>query len=139
MLLASPSGNVANNYAGLEEEMRKRMKDTVLHERFESSSLEPYEPIGRVKRGTDTVMPRRASHFEYSGNEPASHSDMSEAEIRIHRPVGASQVSIPENGELPATAPRPMFGGRNTGQMSGFNAAQDPERSALCGRATSCT
>jgi hypothetical protein len=126
MFLASPTGNLKNNYAGLEEEIRKSMH---LHDdRLGSSSPEPSDPIGRAKRAPEMGILRRPSHFDYSGNEPASHSDMSDTDVHIQRPVGGSQVSIPEQGTTPLTAPRPMLGTRNTSEMSGVNAEQDPER-----------
>ena len=126
MFLASPTGNMTNNYAGLEEEMRRRMHDSRLQDdRLGSSSPEPSDPIGRARGGPEMGILRRPSHFDYSGNEPASHSDMSDAEVHVQRPVGGSQVSIPEEGTIPA---RPTFGTRNGSQMSGFNTEQDPER-----------
>lgn len=126
MFLASPSSN-PTNYAGLEAEMRKRM--SILDERLGSSSPEFVDP-GRAKGAPEHITLRRPSHLDYSGNEPASHSDMSDTEIHTHRPAGhgASRVSIPEGSAPPLSSPRLMFGARNTSQLSGFTAEADAER-----------
>ncbi|OBT48960.1 hypothetical protein VE00_00645 [Pseudogymnoascus sp. WSF 3629] len=160
MFLASPSTNVSHNYAGLDAEMRKRteaMRDAKLEANRGSSSPEPsparvrpVQPPGPL----DPKIARRASHFEYSGNEPASHSDFSDVETHFNpslRPkaAGASRVSIPEIGE-PSTSSaafpgsqqpqqqqqqqqqqqRPIIGARNGSQLSGLNLTPDtdPER-----------
>ncbi|KFY52433.1 hypothetical protein V497_08522, partial [Pseudogymnoascus sp. VKM F-4516 (FW-969)] len=149
MFLASPSTNTTHNYAGLDAEMRKRtMRDAALDPHRGSSSPEPsparQKPIHPPP--LDPMVVRRASHFEYSGTEPASHSDLSDVETHFNpslRPkaAGASRVSIPEIGE-PTSAPssaqqqqqqqqqRPIIGARNASQLSGLNFTpdSDPER-----------
>lgn len=132
MLLASPIGNVTSSYGGFDAEMRKQMERNRLNEeRMGSSSPEPSDPPSRTpktKIGTLNTQRRPSHTIEYSGNELASHSDMSD--VDPHRAIGASKVSIPEEpfAVQPMNAERPMLDGRNVSQMSGFNAEQDPER-----------
>ncbi|KAL5347812.1 hypothetical protein ACLOAV_007222 [Pseudogymnoascus australis] len=145
MFLASPSANTTHNYAGLDAEMRKRtLRDTADPHRGSSS---PEPSPRRIKpvhpSPLDPVVARRASHFEYSGTEPASHSDLSDVETHFNpslRPkaVNASHVSIPEIGKPSAPAgsqaqqqqPHPITGARNGSQLSGLNLTPDadPER-----------
>lgn len=132
MLLASPIGNVTGSYGGFDAEMRKQMERHRLHEeRLGSSSPEPSEPPPRVSKNKIAALnsQRRPSHtIEYSGNELASHSDMSD--VDPHRVMGASATSILEEplAVKPMNADRPMLAGRNVSQLSGFNVEQDPER-----------
>lgn len=147
MFLASPTTNTTHNYAGLDAEMRKRtaLRESPLDPNRGSSSPEPSP--GRVRPvqppPLDPITARRASHFEYSGTEPASHSDFSDVETHFNpslRPkaAGASRVSIPEIGEPSSVAPgmqqqqqnRPIVGARNGSQLSGLNVTPDtdPER-----------
>lgn len=130
LLLASPGGHTTG-FMGFGRAMKARDQQRQLHDdRLGSSSPEPTEPIQRSSRhralGVGTS--RRPSHtMEYSGNEVASHSDMSETEFV--RAAGTSAASILEEPlavKAPATAP--MLGARNISQMSGFNIEQDPER-----------
>jgi len=128
MLLASPGGIVTGLYGGFERAMQQHNEQRQLHdERLGSSSPEPSEPLPRTK-AAGLIAPRRPSHtIEYSGGELASHSDMSETDITRAR--RESRASIPEEPlavQPPST--RPMLGGRNVSQMSGFNVEQDPER-----------
>lgn len=139
MFLASPSVN-ATDYAGLDEAMKKMHEEHKNEQhRLYSSSPEPLDPIGRPRNSNSNPpemgVLRRPSHFDYSGNEPASHSDMSDNEPHVvHRQhAGVSEISIPEDG--PMTEPqRPSFAGRNGSQLSGLNINataspdQDPER-----------
>ncbi|KAF4626186.1 hypothetical protein G7Y89_g11979 [Cudoniella acicularis] len=126
MLLASPGSNPT----GFERAMRFRNEQRHLQEeRFGSSSPEPMDPIPKLSRNQATLAAsRRLSHtIEYSGNELASHSDMSDGDMM--RAAGASSLSIPEESlavQPPAT--RSMMGARNASQMSGFNLEMDPER-----------
>ncbi len=130
-MLASPGGNQTGSYTGFERAMRKRNEQRRLHdERLGSSSPEPSDPIPRAS-GARTLanVARRPSHtIEYSGNELASHSDMSDVETTRAR--GMSSLSAQEEPlavQLPG--PAPILGAaRNTSQISGFNAEQDPER-----------
>jgi hypothetical protein len=131
MLLASPGGNVTGTFNGFERAMQQHNEQRLLHdERVGSSSPEPIDRIPLTPRtqALGTSAGRRPSHtIEYSGNELASHSDMSDTDITRAR--GASSVSIPEEPlAVKPPAVRPMLGARNVSQMSGFNAEQDPER-----------
>jgi hypothetical protein len=128
MLLASPGANATSAYNGFELAMQDHNEQKRLHdERLGSSSPEPSDPIPRTK-ALSLIAPRRPSNMiEYSGNELASHSDMSDGDVTRVR--GSSNVSNPEEPlavKPPAT--RPMMGARNGSQMSGFNVELDPER-----------
>lgn len=134
MFLASPAA-VATNYAGLDEAMKKMHKEnkSYQHHRVYSSSPEPIDPTGAVRPRNSTSgqqemggPTRRPSHFDYSGNEPASHSDMSDAEphptfLNNRQHAGVSDISIPENEPMGAAPPRLSFAGRNGSQLSGLN------------------
>ncbi|KAI1658243.1 PH domain-containing protein [Daldinia decipiens] len=101
------------------------------HERPISSSPEPIDP--RPSRSAAST--RRLSHNDYSGlsgNELASHSDISDNEGRVH---GASIESL--SARSPATSGtqietssnnRPILGDRNASQLSGLNLENDPDR-----------
>lgn len=122
LFLASPGGLALNNGGPAEQEA---VIGNGLNERIGSSSPEPTD-LGRLHKSLH--VQRRQSHtIEYSGNELASHSDMSDAEATKAR--GASMVSLPEE-PLAVQPPgsRPMLPARNVSQMSGFNVEQDPER-----------
>ncbi len=131
MLLASPGGNATGNHSGFDRAMQEHKEQRRLHdERLGSSSPEPTEPIPLMPQ-TKALGPnigRRTSHtIEYSGNELASHSDLSETEITRTR--GTSSASVPEDSlAVKPFSVRPMLGPRNVSQMSGFNFEQDPER-----------
>jgi hypothetical protein len=131
MLLASPGGTVTGSYGGFERAMQEHNEQRRLHdERLGSSSPEPSDPIPRATRtkALGVAAPRRPSHtIEYSGNELASHSDLSETEIsRARRESRVSIAEEPLAVQPPDT--RPIIGARNVSQMSGFNVEQDPER-----------
>ncbi|ELR05230.1 hypothetical protein GMDG_01668 [Pseudogymnoascus destructans 20631-21] len=154
MFLASPTTNTTHNYAGLDAEMRKRtaaaLRDAPLETHRGSSSPEPSPARVRPVHPPplDPKIARRPSHFEYSGTEPASHSDFSDVETHFNpslRPkaAGSSRVSIPEIGESSASAAvvpglqqqqqqqqRPIIGARNGSQLSSLNLTPDadPER-----------
>lgn len=128
ILLASPSANVTTFFPGFERAMQLRNEQH--DERLGSSSPEPNNPIP-LNYGTEAPVlaaARRPSNtIEYSGNELASYSDMSDVDITRAR--GNSRVSAFE--ELPAVQPlNPMSNTRNVSQMSGFNntSEADPER-----------
>lgn len=126
MLLASPGGHATGIYTGFERSTRPRKDEAKrLHdERLGSSSPEPSDPQRPKSQGS--VLRRMSHTFEYSGNELASHSDMSDAEAV--RAPGASSVSIPEE---PLAVKRPPLGAHNASQMSVSNLnheASDPER-----------
>jgi hypothetical protein len=131
MMLASPGGLASGTFNGFERAMHLHNEQRRLQEdRMASSSPEPSDPIPRTARtkalGLDTQ--RRTSHtFEYSGNELASHSDMSDVDVTRTR--GASSSSIPEEPLAVQSPPgKGMLGARNVSQISGFNAEMDPER-----------
>ena len=131
MLLASPGGNATGTYNGFERAMQQHNEQRRLYdERGGSSSPEPIDPVPLTSRtkALGTNIGRRTSHtIEYSGNELASHSDVSEPDITRAR--GTSSASIPEEPLAVKPPPvRPMLGARNASQMSGFNVEQDPER-----------
>jgi PH domain len=131
MFLASPSGNVTGTYSGFEREMGKKRDDRVAYEdRLGSSSPEPPEPLRLPKPNSSALhSQRRPSHtIEYSGNEIASHSDMSD--VDNHRVLEAPMALLAEDSLTvqPTNAQRPIVNGRNVSQMSGFNVEQDPER-----------
>ena len=131
MLLASPRGNITGTYNGFGQAMQQHNEQQRLHdERLGSSSPEPSDPIPVTPRtkALGLNIGRRTSHtIEYSGNELASHSDMSETDITRVR--GTSSVFIPEDPlAVQAPAVRPLLWARNVSQMSGFNIEQDPER-----------
>lgn len=131
-MLASPGGNLTGSYTGFERVMRQRNEQRRLHdERVGSSSPEPMESIPRTARtgALGLTTGRRPSHtIEYSGNEVASHSDVSDVENTRAR--GMSRDSVPEEPlAVQAPGPAPVIGSaRNVSQMSGFNVEQDPER-----------
>lgn len=101
------------------------------HERPISSSPEPIDP--RSSRSAPST--RRLSHNDYSGlsgNELASHSDISDNEGRAH---DASIESL--SARSPTTSGtqietgsnnRPILGDRNASQLSGLNLENDPDR-----------
>jgi len=134
MFLASPGGNATGTYIGFERAMQNQHEERrIFDDRLGTSSPEPGEPLPRASRSKvgHLYNSRRPSHtFEYSGNELASHSDMSDAE-HIH-PTGSSAISIPVSRNSIVNEnenPHPsVLGGRNHSQVSGFNAEQDPER-----------
>ncbi|KAL3423199.1 PH domain-containing protein [Phlyctema vagabunda] len=127
MFLASPGAIPTGISHGLDHEMQRIEQNRLHDERVGSSSPEPSE-LARPVRNQGFNLQRLHSHtMDYSGNELASHSDMSDTEGTRAR--GASMVSLSED-PLAVKSPgdRPMLAGRNTSQMSGFNAEQDPER-----------
>jgi len=131
MLLASPGGNATGRYSGFERAMQQHNEARRLHdERVGSSSPEPSDPMPLTPRmkPIGVSMGRRVSHtIDYSGNELASHSDMSDTDVTRAR--GASSLSAQEDSlAVKAPASRPMLGARNVSQLSGFNVEQDPER-----------
>ena len=131
MLLASPGTNTTGPYSGFQSAVQRTHEQNRLHdERLGSSSPEPSDPIPRTARTQALgLMPARkpSNTIEYSGNELASHSDMSDAEVTRAR--GTSAVSNLEDPlAVKPLTPRPMLGARNVSQMSGFNVELDPER-----------
>lgn len=133
MFLASPGGNVTGHYVGFERQMDRHYEERRAEERRGTSSPEPVDPAPRrlsKSRHTATGPARRMSHtMDYSGNEIASHSDMSDFEHP--QGIGASTLSIPIPEETSSLderqAARPSLG-RNASQLSGFNVDNDPER-----------
>jgi hypothetical protein len=131
MLLASPTGNVANSYNGFDRAMQKHREQKLLHdERLGSSSPEPTDPIPRTKR-TEALglhAPRRPSHtIEYSGNEVSDMSDPDMTRARNHSSVSMNEEML----STQAPGIRPMLAARNASQMSITSPAteQDPKSS----------
>lgn len=129
MFLASPGGRNTDAYIGFERTMRQQNEQRMLHEeRVGSSSPEPGEPFqrGSYSRGH---LQRRPSHLDYSGNEVASHSDMSDAGGPVRH---GSLVSViePSLASQPPNALRPTLAAHNQSQLSGLNIplSDDPER-----------
>lgn len=100
-------------------------------ERFGASSPEPNEqrmPILLMSPG------RRISHVDYSGlsgNEMASHSDLSDTDTRKPRVHGASIESLAAQSPPASTSAnpdRPTNDVRNGSQLSGLNIEQVPDR-----------
>lgn len=133
LYLCSPTCNATSNLFGpssLENTARKKTERKLNDEHPSSSSPEPAEPTDQTRRseGVDTLDPRKPSYtVEYSGNEIASHSDWSDAEL--------SKVKGPQHNPVAekSTAQKPprssaSFGTRNLDQKSGFHAEQDLER-----------
>jgi hypothetical protein len=132
MFLQSPSTGQGAGYPGLDAMMAHRMEQTHIapqdHDRHGTSSPEPHMPgsIPHAAGAPEQGVLRRPSHFDYSGNEPASHSDMSDNEFfstSVTRHLGTSQVSIPEEAALDvispaAVLPRPGFAAGNASQSS---------------------
>ncbi|KAH8668010.1 hypothetical protein BGZ60DRAFT_376443 [Tricladium varicosporioides] len=130
MMLASPTGNLTSSFPGFGRAMRLHNERRLQEERLGSSSPEPMESLPKTSKvkAPSLSAPRRMSHtIEYSGNELASHSDMSDGEMI--RAAGASSISVPEESfAVKAPPTRPMLGGRNASQMSISNNEIDPER-----------
>ncbi|KAH6680210.1 hypothetical protein B0J14DRAFT_695623 [Halenospora varia] len=132
MMLASPIGNLTSSFPGFGRAMRLHNEQRRLQEeRLGSSSPEPMESLPKTSKAKAPSLSatRRMSHtIEYSGNELASHSDMSDGEMI--RAAGASSISIPEESFAVKAPPptRPMLGARNASQMSISNTEMDPER-----------
>ena len=132
LFLASPGGNATGSYGGFEQAMQKQLRDRQINdERLASSSPEPIEPAPRLPslKAGPVNSQRRGSHvIDYSGNELGSHSDVSDAEP--HTVLEPATSPIPEEPSVADTLDpsRPMLGGHNASQMSGFNLEQDPER-----------
>ena len=131
MLLASPGGHLTGKYNGFERALQQHNEERRLHdERLGSSSPEPSDPLPLTPsmKALGLGRNRQPSHtLEYSGNELASHSDMSDGELTRER--GISHSSVPEDTLAVQTSTgRPIMGGRNVSQSSGFNVELDPER-----------
>lgn len=130
MLLASPTGNQTTSFPGFERAMQLRNEQKRLHdERVGSSSPEPSDPIPVAKRteAPSLAATRRVSHtIEYSGNEIASHSDMSDLEVSHAR--GNSHTSAFEES-LAVQSPNTISNARNMSQQTfSPSSAEDPER-----------
>ena len=127
LLLASPGGNITNQYAAFERAMNQQAEEVKFNEeRLASSSPEPTDPLPQTHRikGTKLADQRRPSHtIDYSGNEI---SDMSDGDMArgVNAPVGipSEPLAVKPPGQ------RPVLDGRNASQLSGFNIEQDPER-----------
>lgn len=137
LLLASPGGNATGSYTGFNRTMKAREEQRRLQdERIGSSSPEPSDPIPKSSRRNRVLgisAYRRPSHtMEYSGNEFASHSDMSEPETTARVLSNSSVVEEPLAVQAPAPSSNqtPMLAARNASTLSGFNieASVDPER-----------
>ncbi|POS83400.1 hypothetical protein EPUL_004327 [Erysiphe pulchra] len=134
LYLCSPTCNATSNLFGstsLENRIKKKPEQRKFNDKNRgSSSPEPADPTDQTRRseGVDTIDPRKPSYtVEYSGNEIASHSDWSDAELS--KVKGPLHNSVPET----STAPKPprssaSFGTKNLDQISGFHAEQELER-----------
>lgn len=130
MMLASPGGTAIITHNGFERSAFHQHEQRRLHdERVGSSSPEPMS--SDAFHWTPAALggankQRRTSHtIEYSGNELASHSDMSEPEVIVSR--GTSKSPLQEESlAVKPPAERPMIQ-KNVSQMSGIN-IEDPER-----------
>ncbi|RFU27270.1 hypothetical protein B7463_g9068, partial [Scytalidium lignicola] len=129
LLLASPPLNMGGIYGSLDSAMNHQNEEQEHkhNERLYSSSPEPQDHIPQAQRPSGPGGQRRQSHtIEYSGNEMASHSDLSDVEARS---PGTSHGPIPEEPcDGTQEGSRPTLGSRNVSQASGFNAELDPER-----------
>lgn len=134
MFLASPGGNATGTYVGFERTMQDQFEERrIIDDRLGTSSPEPGESFPRTSRSNTghIYTSRRPSHtFEYSGNELASHSDMSDVEHSHATGTSAVSIPIPRNSKVNENEkPQPpILRDRNQSQVSGFNAEQDPER-----------
>lgn len=128
LLLSNPPLNMGGIYGSLDSAMNDQSEQEVKpNEAIYSSSPEPVELIPRARRTSGLGGPRRLSHtIDYSGNEMASHSDLSDIEARS---PGTSHSRIPrESIEDTQAGARPTLGSRNVSQASGLNAELDSER-----------
>jgi hypothetical protein len=128
MMLASPGGTAPIFHSGFERSIFPATEQRLHEERLGSSSPEPSDtmPWPTQNQGFGTSAPRRTSHtFDYSGNELASHSDMSDMELPKKTVFKAAAPEEPLAVQPPEA--RPMMEARNASQLSGFN-AEDPER-----------
>lgn len=126
MLLSSPL-HVGGVSGSLDSTLNYHTEEQKHNERLYSSSPEPQEHIPLAQRPNGVSRQRRQSHtIEYSGNEMASHSDLSDIDIRS---PGTSHGPIPEEpSAIEQTDVRPTLGLRNVSQTSGFNLELDSER-----------
>jgi len=132
MMLASPGGTATAAHNGFERSLHQNEQRRLQDERVGSSSPEPMtsDTFRWTPQATTTIgggsYQRRTSHtMEYSGNELASYSDMSEPEVVVSRGPSISPVREEPLAVQPP-AGRPMMQ-KNVSQMSGIN-IEDPER-----------
>lgn len=141
MILASPAGMTGNSYTGLDEAINSQMANTrISGDNIISSSPEPIGTINAAIRPQNAPAQgviRRPSHFDYSGNEPASHSEREMSDNEPHN--DRAQASVPpiqipagkqpskETSKQSQSQTQP-YTGRNTSQLSGLNNPDDPER-----------
>ncbi|KAH8801701.1 hypothetical protein F5884DRAFT_713391 [Xylogone sp. PMI_703] len=129
LLLSSPPLNMGGFYGSLDSAMndQSEQEHNKPNEAIYSSSPEPLEHIPQARRPSGLGGPRRQSRtFDYSGNEMASHSDLSDIETRS---PGTSQGRPREDStDDVQTGARPTLGSRNVSQASGLNAELDSER-----------
>ncbi len=128
MFLASPVVRRQSYMGGAVRDIHSTNQPLSDHERFASSSPEPAEPIPILS----TPTPRRTSQHDYSGlsgNELASHSDLSDTDGHQQRAGGASLESFTAQSPPPlSNQDRPGLGLRNASQVSNLNIEQDPDR-----------
>lgn len=134
LLLASPGGNATGSYTGFNRTMKARSEEArrLADERIGSSSPEPSDPIPSKAHRNRALGLRRPSHtFDYSGNELASHSDMSENEggrnILSNSTSHISALEEPLAVQAPASTANPAM---NASQLtlSPVSPETDPER-----------
>lgn len=130
MFLASPANGSGPGH-NFDQAMQQHNERILREERLGSSSPEPSDPIKRAPRSKGFIQRRESHTIDYSGNELASHSDMSDSGgINMMMKKGVMPRTLPEDPLAVQSPPagRPVMAGRNISQMSVVNAEQDPER-----------
>lgn len=125
MFLASPVVR-RQSYLGFTALERESNRTLPEQDRLASSSPEPQ---GIPVPIFPTTQIRRPSHLDssgLSGNELASHSDLSDTEV--HRRPGVSFENLPHSPPNSFPQARSGFGLRNASQTSGINVEHDPDR-----------
>ncbi|KAI6245391.1 hypothetical protein HI914_06625 [Erysiphe necator] len=134
IFLCSPTSNATSNLFAsslIDKTMRNKIETRrSIDGRRESSSPEPTDSTDQTRKNgaNDTIDPRKPSYVvEYSGNEVASHSDWSDAELS--KVKGPQQSSVIEkNLSLKPPRSSASLGTRNLDQKRGLHAEQELER-----------
>jgi hypothetical protein len=110
-------------------------------ERCLSSSPEPMEPTSGFKPANPRRQSQNPESSGFSGNELASHSDLSDTEAQKFLGASIESLAVQSNNinstlgeEVSNDCPRPSMGNRNASQLSGLNLEQDPDRVTWQGR-----
>lgn len=96
-------------------------------DRYISSSPEPMEMSSTGFRRPSYNRRRPSTTVEYSGNEMASHSDFSDSDIQRYHGASIENLAV-QSPPASSTGPRSAVCLRNSSQVSGLNADQDPDR-----------